>query len=99
MENNSNPFIRSINNEPVYPPDSEKSKDFLIFSGTANPKLAQDISTHLSKPLSKITSAKFADGECNIQIQESVRGKNVYIIQPTCKPVNDNLMELILTQP
>jgi ribose-phosphate pyrophosphokinase len=92
-----NPFIRSINNEPVYDPDSEKYKNFLLFSGTANLKLAQDVSKHLSKPLSQITSVKFADGECNIQIQESVRGKNVYIIQPTCKPVNDNLMELILT--
>ena len=95
MENN--PFNRSINNEPVYPLDSEKSKDFLLFSGSANPSLAKDISTHLSKPLSSITLDRFADGECNIQIQESVRGKNVYIIQPTCKPVNDNIMELILT--
>jgi phosphoribosylpyrophosphate synthetase len=78
MENN--PFNRSINNEPVYPLDSEKSKDFLLFSGSANPSLAKDISTHLSKPLSSITLDRFADGECNIQIQESVRGKNVYII-------------------
>jgi ribose-phosphate pyrophosphokinase len=97
MENIVKPFMRSINNEPVYPPDSEKSKEFLLFSGTANPNLSEAISKHLSKPLSKISSEKFADGECNIQILESVRGKNVYIIQPTCSPVNDNLMELVLT--
>ena len=95
MENN--PFQRSIDNKPVYPLDSEKSKDFLLFSGSANLPLATDISKHLSKPLSSITLDRFADGECSIQIQESVRGKNVYIIQPTCSPVNDNIMELILT--
>ena len=97
MENILSPFMRSINNEPVYPPGSKESEEFVIFSGTANKHLAEEVSKHLSKPLSKISSEKFADGECNIQINDSVRGKNVYIIQPTCTPVNDNLMELIFT--
>lgn len=70
--------------------------DYMIFSGTANRELADEISLYLETPLSKATINRFSDGEINIQIAESVRGKDVYIIQPTSAPVNANLMELLI---
>jgi len=70
--------------------------NYMIFSGTANPSLAQDIAKYLDMPLSGATINRFSDGEINIQISESVRGKDVYIIQPTCAPANANLMELLI---
>jgi len=68
----------------------------MIFSGTANPKLSQEVSEYLDLPLSRATINRFSDGEINIQIAESVRGKDVYIIQPTSAPANANLMELLI---
>ena len=70
--------------------------NFMIFSGTANPTLAQEIATYLEMPLSSATINRFSDGEINIQIAESVRGKDVYIVQPTSAPANANLMELLI---
>ncbi len=67
-----------------------------LFSGSANPKLAEDIAYYFDKPLSKITVNRFSDGEINVQIGESVRGVDCFIIQPTCAPANDNLMELLI---
>jgi len=67
-----------------------------IFSGNGNMELAMDICKSLQINLGKATVGKFADGEINVVINENVRGKDVYIIQPTCVPVNDNLMELLL---
>jgi hypothetical protein len=67
-----------------------------IFSGNGNMALALEIARHLGINLGKATVGRFADGEVNVQIHENVRGKDVYIIQPTCPPVNDNLMELLL---
>ncbi|WP_024789317.1 MULTISPECIES: ribose-phosphate pyrophosphokinase [unclassified Lebetimonas] len=69
---------------------------FKLFSGTANPKVAQDIADYLDRPLSKITVNRFSDGEINVQIGESVRGIDCFIVQPTCAPANDNLMELLI---
>jgi ribose-phosphate pyrophosphokinase len=69
---------------------------FKLFSGTANPEVAKDISHYLDRPLSKITVNRFSDGEINVQIGESVRGIDCFIIQPTCAPANDNLMELLI---
>jgi ribose-phosphate pyrophosphokinase len=69
---------------------------FKLFSGTANPKLAEEIANHLDQRLSKITVTRFSDGEINVQIGETVRGTDVFIIQPTCPPTNDNLMELLI---
>ncbi|MDD5406140.1 MAG: ribose-phosphate pyrophosphokinase [Sulfurovaceae bacterium] len=69
---------------------------YMIFSGTANVELANEIAKYLEMPLSKATINRFSDGEINVQITESVRGKDVYIIQPTCAPANDNLMELLI---
>lgn len=68
----------------------------MIFSGTANSELANEIAKYLEMPLSKATINRFSDGEINVQIVESVRGKDVYIVQPTCAPANDNLMELLI---
>ena len=67
-----------------------------IFSGNGNMALASDISKMLGLNLGKATVGRFADGECNVMVHENVRGKDVYVIQPTCPPVNENLMELLL---
>jgi ribose-phosphate pyrophosphokinase len=67
-----------------------------IFSCNANLKLADDISKHLSCPISHSTVSRFDDGEINMRIYETVRGMDVFIIQPTSQPVNANLMELLI---
>ncbi|MBW2522372.1 MAG: ribose-phosphate pyrophosphokinase [Deltaproteobacteria bacterium] len=67
-----------------------------VFSGNANPELAQDICDYLDMELSKIEVRRFSDGEIFVEIGENVRGTDVFIIQPTCPPVNDNLMELVI---
>lgn len=69
---------------------------YMIFSGTANPELAEEIAKYLEQPLAKASIKRFSDGEISIQIAESVRGKDVFIIQPTSSPTNDNLMELLI---
>ncbi len=68
----------------------------MVFSGNANPKLSQAIATHLKIPMGKATVDKFSDGEIMVEIGDNVRGRDVYIIQPTCAPTNDNLMELLV---
>ena len=67
-----------------------------IFSGNGNMSLALEITRVLGISLGKATVGRFADGEVNVVIKENVRGKDVYVVQPTCPPVNDNLMELFL---
>jgi ribose-phosphate pyrophosphokinase len=67
-----------------------------VFSGNANPELAYRIARHLMLPLGKIQVGRFSDGEINVEILENVRGKEVFIVQSTCPPVNDNLMELLV---
>jgi len=69
---------------------------YMLFSGTANEELATEVSQYLDQPLSKAKITKFSDNEINIKIEESVRGKDVFIIQPTSAPVNFNLMELLI---
>ena len=71
-------------------------KEVKVFSGNSNPALAESICNHLYKPLGKADIKRFADGECSVSILEPVRGADVFIVQSTCKPVNDNLMELML---
>ncbi len=71
-------------------------RGYMLFSGTANPELAQQISKELDLPLSEARIKKFSDGEINVKIEESVRGKDVFIIQPTSAPANANLMELLI---
>jgi hypothetical protein len=67
-----------------------------LFSGNGNMALALEICRYLGINLGKATVGKFADGECNVVVHENVRGKDCYVIQPTCPPVNDNMMELLL---
>lgn len=67
-----------------------------VFSGSANPQLAQTVADNLHIPLGKADINRFSDGEIAVEIKENVRGKDVFILQPTCAPTNDNLMEIIL---
>jgi len=69
---------------------------FKVFSGNANPDLAKKICDILGVPLSETRVSKFADGEIDAHILENVRGEDCYVVQPTCPPVNDNLMELLI---
>lgn len=70
--------------------------DYKVFAGNAHTKLAEEITSIMGKPLGKATVTKFSDGEISVNLWETVRGVDVYIIQPTCGPVNDNLMELLI---
>lgn len=69
---------------------------FMIFTGTANPKLAQKVVDHLGMSLGKMTVGRFSDGEVMVEINENVRGKDIFVLQPTCAPTNDNLMEIMV---
>jgi ribose-phosphate pyrophosphokinase len=71
-------------------------KKVCLFSGNANPELARDIAAYLETPLGKIKVQRFSDGETFIEINENVRGVDAFIIQPTCSPVNDHVMELLI---
>lgn len=71
--------------------------DLKVLCGSANPDLGREIASSLGIKLSDIHISRFADTETHVQIEESVRGKDVFIIQPTCPPVNENLMELLIT--
>ena len=68
----------------------------MLFTGNANPQLAQDIANYMRMSLGKAMIGKFSDGEIQIEILENVRGKDVFVIQPTCAPTNDNFMELLM---
>jgi len=68
----------------------------MVFAGNAHPRLAQDIASRLSISLGKAHVGRFSDGEIQVDIMENVRGKDVFIVQPTSEPTNDNLMELLL---
>lgn len=67
-----------------------------VFTCSANPKLAQEIAEHIGLNVGNMQTARFSDGECQIKLNESVRGSDVFIIQPTCAPVNEHLMELLV---
>jgi len=68
----------------------------MVFTGNANPKLASDVAKRLNISVGRATVGRFSDGESNVELLENVRGKDVFILQPTCAPANDNLMELII---
>src|SRR6202166_1860866 len=69
---------------------------FALFAGNANPALAQDIARALQTPLGRAYVGRFSDGEINVELMENVRGRDVFILQPTCPPANDTLMELLV---
>ena len=75
---------------------SEISQHMKVFTGRANPFLAQEICWYLDLPLGRADVGRFPNGEIRIQIEESVRGGDVFVVQPTCPPVNDHIMELLI---
>jgi ribose-phosphate pyrophosphokinase len=81
--------------QPILPPIADNNR-LRLFSGSANIPLAQEVARYLGMDLGPMVRKRFADGELYIQIQESIRGCDVYLIQPTCQPVNDHLMELLI---
>ncbi len=70
--------------------------NLMVFAGNANPKLAQAVVQHLNIPLGRATVSRFSDGEVMVELNENVRGKDCFVLQPTCQPTNDNLMELMI---
>ena len=75
---------------------SELTKPFKIFSGNANREIAEDVCRYLDTSIGRANVKRFADGESDVEISENVRGVHCFVIQPTCTPVNDNLMELLV---
>jgi len=72
------------------------SEALALFSGNANPALAHDIARHLRLPVGRAAVSRFSDGEINVEIMDNVRGRDVFIVQPTSPPTNDHLMELLM---
>ncbi len=68
----------------------------MVFAGNANPQLAHKIATRLQLPLGKAQVSRFSDGEVAVELMENVRGRDVFIVQSSCPPTNDNLMELLV---
>ena len=68
----------------------------MVFTGNANPKLGADVARRLGISLGAATVGRFSDGEVNVELLENVRGKDVFVLQPTCSPTNENLMELLI---
>ncbi|HEY9200723.1 MAG TPA: ribose-phosphate diphosphokinase [Gammaproteobacteria bacterium] len=84
----ANPVAKNIVNE--------NNSELMIFTGNANPDLARRIAAQLQQPLGKASVQTFSDGEISVEIEETVRGRQVFVIQPTCKPTNDHIMELLV---
>ena len=72
------------------------ANNLMVFTGNANPALADSIAKNIGVPLGYASTTKFSDGEVSVELNENVRGKDVFIIQPTCAPTNDSIMELLL---
>ncbi len=87
------PFIK---NNITFNERRKLMNDLIIFTGNSNPVLAKKICDYLNVPLGKAKVGKFSDGEIQIEVDENVRSRDVFLIQSTCSPVNDNLVELIL---
>ncbi len=68
----------------------------MLFSGNASPRLASEIATSLNIPMGKISVGKFSDGEIYVEVEENVRGRDIFIVQSLCRPANNNLMELLI---
>jgi ribose-phosphate pyrophosphokinase len=72
------------------------SQSLALFTGNANPALAHDIAQHLKIPVGRSSVGRFSDGEVNVEIMENIRGRDVFLVQSTCPPANDHLMELLV---
>ncbi|MEN8207524.1 MAG: ribose-phosphate diphosphokinase [Pseudomonadota bacterium] len=77
-------------------PAADSDGQIVVFTGNANPKLAQAVVEHLHMNMGDASVGSFSDGEVQVEISENVRGKDVFVVQPTCAPTNDNLMELLV---
>jgi ribose-phosphate pyrophosphokinase len=77
-------------------PSSDEQHRLMVFAGNANPPLAQSIADYLRVSLGKAVVGEFSDGEIMVEIMENVRGRDVFVVQPTCAPTNNNLMELLV---
>ena len=75
---------------------NEPKRDFTIFSGNSNVPLAKEMCSYLDIPLGKCEVSRFSDGEIQVEISENVRGRDIFLVQSTCSPVNDHLMELLI---
>ena len=73
------------------------ASDFMIFTGNANPALAQEIASHLGTELGQAHVGRFSDGEVTVELMQNVRARDVFVVQSTCAPTNENLMELLIT--
>src|ERR1700693_484807 len=93
VEKNSPPVSDEKLDRKQRPRSDEK---FKIFSGTANEPLADEVCNFLGMQRGQAQVIRFRDGECYVQIQENVRGADVFVMQPTCRPVDEHLMELLL---
>ena len=71
-------------------------KNIVVFSGNSNPGMAADIARLLDRPLGESKVGRFSDGEISVDIGQTVRGMDVFLVQSTCTPVNENLMELLI---
>jgi len=72
------------------------ANNLMVFTGNANPALADAIARNIGVPLGRASISKFSDGEVSVELNENVRGKDVFVIQPTCAPTNESIMELLL---
>ena len=70
--------------------------DFLVFTGNANPALAEEIARNLDIALGAADVGRFSDGEVTVELKQNVRARDIFVVQPTCAPTNDNLMELLV---
>ena len=70
--------------------------DFMVFTGNANRAMATDIAKHLNINLGDATVGRFSDGEVTVEINQNVRARDVFVVQSTCAPTNENLMELLI---
>ncbi len=75
---------------------TQHTPDFMVFTGNANPVMAQEIAAHLGIKLGGATVGRFSDGEVSVEITENVRARDVFVVQSTCAPTNENLMELLI---
>jgi ribose-phosphate pyrophosphokinase len=91
--------VHRISPENVDPAESTmqvQAPDFMIITGNANPVLASEIAQHLGTQLGAANVGRFSDGEVTVEITQNVRARDVFVIQSTCAPTNENLMELII---
>ena len=87
---------RVVESQRRFPVDAARGRPIKLFGGGGNRALANEISAALDVPLAELTIFRFSDGEIGVRIDESVRGEDIFVIQPTCPPVNENLMELLV---